>query len=54
MSRLWSTHKYEPKHSEECMCRLRNIAMRDNQGSVTTGQTDAGQSDPYVASQATQ
>ena len=40
------------------MCRLRNIhvAMRDYQGSVTTGetdgrterQTDAGQSDPYV------
>ena len=38
------------------MCRLRNIAMRDYQDSVTTGQThtrtdgqtDAGQSDPYV------
>ena len=38
------------------MCRLRNIAMRDYQESVTTGQTDrqtdgqtdAGQSDPYV------
>ena len=34
------------------MCRLRNIAMRDYQKSVTTGQTDgqtdAGQSDPYV------
>ena len=42
------------------MCRLRNIAMRDCQESVTTGQTDgrtnrqtdrqtdAGQSDPYV------
>ena len=34
------------------MCRLRNIAMRDFQESVTTGQThgrtDAGQSDPYV------
>ena len=26
-------------HSEECMCRLRNIAMRDYQESVTTGQT---------------
>ena len=34
------------------MCRLRNIAMFDYQGSVTTGQTDGqtdtGQSDPYV------
>ena len=38
------------------MCRLRNIAMRDYQESVTTGQTDrqtdrqtdAGQSEPYV------
>ena len=42
------------------MCRLRNIAMRDYQESVTTGQTqgqtdrqtdgrnDAGQSVPYV------
>ena len=42
------------------MCRLRNIAMRDYQESVTIGQThrrtdrhthtqtDAGQSDPYV------
>ena len=38
------------------MCRLRNIALRDFQESVTTGQTDthrdgqtdAGQSDPYV------
>ena len=42
------------------MSRLRNIAMRDYQESVTTrqtdrrtdgqtdGQTDAGQSDPYV------
>ena len=34
------------------MCRLRNIAMCDFQESVTTGQThgqtDAGQSDPYV------
>ena len=40
------------RDSEECMCRLRNIAMRDYQESVTTrqmdGQTDAGQSDPYV------
>ena len=35
------------------MCRLRNIAMSDYQESVTTGrtdgQTDAGQSDPYVS-----
>ena len=33
------------------MCRLRNIAVRDYQESVTTGQTkaDAGQRDPYVA-----
>ena len=30
------------------MCRLRNIAMRDYQASVTTGQTDGGQSDPCV------
>ena len=30
------------------LCALRNIAMRDYQESVTTGQTDAGQSDPYV------
>ena len=30
------------------MCRLRNIAMHDYQESVTTGQTDARQSDPYV------
>ena len=34
------------------MCPLRNIAMRDYKESVTTGhthgQTDAGQSDPYV------
>ena len=34
------------------MCRLRNIAMRDYQESVTSGQTDrwkdARQSDPYV------
>ena len=44
------------QHSEECMCRLRNIAMRDYQESVTTWQThrqtdrwtDAGRSDPYV------
>ena len=48
------------RHNEEYMCRLRNIAMRDYQESVTTGQTDrqtdrqtdgqtdAGQSDPYV------
>ena len=34
------------------MCRLQNIAMRDYQESVNTGQTvtqtDAGHSDPYV------
>ena len=43
-------------NSEKCICRLRNIAMRDYQESVTTGQTDtqrdgqkdAGQSDPDV------
>ena len=28
------------QHSEECMCCLRNIAMRDYQESMTTGQTD--------------
>ena len=41
---------------EECMCRLRNIAICDYQECVTTGQThrrtdrqtDTGQSDPYV------
>ena len=37
-----------PKHSgsipRECMCRLRNIAMRDYQESATTGQRD-GQTD---------
>ena len=34
------------------MCRLRNIAKRDYQESVTIGQThgqtDSGQSDPYL------
>ena len=30
------------------MCRLRNIAMRDYQESVTTGQTDTGKGDPHV------
>ena len=30
------------------MCRLRTIAMREYQESVTSEQTDAGQSDPYV------
>ena len=30
------------------MCRLRNIALRNFQESVTTGQTDTGKSDPYV------
>ena len=28
------------EHSEECMCRLQNIALRDYQESVTTRQTD--------------
>ena len=28
------------QHPQECMCRLRNIALRDYQESVTTGQTD--------------
>ena len=46
------THKFAHSGSiprnEKCMCRLRNIAMRDYQESVTTGQTDAGQNDPYV------
>ena len=28
------------QHSEECMCRLQNIAMRDYQESVTDRQTD--------------
>ena len=34
-------HMEETKwqHSEECTCRLRNIAMRDYKESVTTGQT---------------
>ena len=47
------------QHSEECMCRLRNIAMCDYQESVTTGQMD--RQTPYkvipmcrYASQATQ
>ena len=30
------------------MCRLRNIATCHYQERVNTGQTDAGQSDPYV------
>ena len=30
------------------MCRLRNIVKCDYQESMTTRQTDAGQSDPYV------
>ena len=30
------------------MCRLQNIALRDYQESMTSGQTDARQSDPYV------
>ena len=45
------------QHSEECMCRLRNIAMHYYQQSVTTRQTD-GQTDAELslqyASQATQ
>ena len=40
------------QHSEDCMCRLRNIAMHDYKESVTTGQTygqtDTRQSDSYV------
>ena len=42
------------QHSEECMCRLRNIAMCDYQESdyrtdtQTLSQTDTVQSDPYV------
>ena len=32
--------KTQWQHSEECMCRLWNIAMRDYQESLTTGQTD--------------
>ena len=44
---LQATQKWQ--HSEECMCRLRNIAMGVWQ---TDGQTDRrtdGQSDPYVS-----
>ena len=45
------TIQKEWQHSEECMCRLRNIAMPDYQESVTNEQTDrhtdARQSDPY-------
>ena len=32
--------KTQWQHSEECMCRLWNIAMRDYQESLTTGPTD--------------
>ena len=42
-SRVMSTStisETEWQYSEECMCHLRNIAMRDYQESVTTGQTD--------------
>ena len=52
--KYWRTgKKHKWQFSEECMCRLRNIALRDYQESVTTvqtyaGQTDAGQQDPYV------
>ena len=47
------------QYSEECMCRLRNIAMRDYQESVTTGQTHRQTPDRMIpmcchASQATQ
>ena len=50
----WYFHIF--KNTVECMCCLRNIAMHDYQESVTTwqthgqttGQTDAGHSDPYV------
>ena len=44
--------RYASQATQQCMCRLRNIAMCDYQESVTTaqtdGQTDAGQSDPFV------
>ena len=37
------------QHSEECMSRLRNIGtMTTKKCGQTNGQTDAGQSDPYV------
>ena len=36
--------KTQWQHSEKCMCRLRNIAMRDYEENVTTGQTH-GQTD---------
>ena len=36
----------EWKYSKECMCCLGKIAC-DYQESVPTGETDAGQSDPY-------
>ena len=39
----WSK-QWQP--SKKCTCRLQNRDMRDYQESVTTGQTDAGQSDP--------
>ena len=41
-------HKKQWQHPEECMCRLRTIAMCDYHESVTTGQTDNRQSDPNV------
>ena len=46
-------------NSKECTCRLRNIAMRDYQKSVTSGQTDRQTPDKVIpmcryASQATQ
>ena len=36
------------QHSKGCMCRLRNIAMRDYKESLTIGQT-GGQTDAYVS-----
>ena len=46
---MYITQKYNKVATfKECMCCLRNIAMCDYQEGVTTGQTDAGQSDPYV------
>ena len=51
--------RYASHVTEEYMCRLRNIAMRDYQDSVTTGQTDRQTPDKVIhmcryASQATQ
>ena len=40
---------FQGMHVLECMCQLRNKATCDYQGSVTIGQTDPGQCDPYVS-----